>query len=123
MGSSSLLNEEETSMRRLRCRDFATTVLLCSLIAPLALEARADGAALYRERCASCHGESGAADTAIGRALSIPSFAGTSWSRDQVRKLLAESASHARVAPLSEAELDALMGHLETLAAPRKPAS
>lgn len=78
-------------------------------------DARADGAALYRERCASCHGDTGAGDTPVGRALEIRSFAGSSFSREVIQRLLSESKSHQRITAFSEAELDALMAHLATL--------
>lgn len=100
----------------------ALTVAILAFAAA-AEDARADGAALYRERCASCHGESGAGDTPVGRALGIPSFAGSSFSREAVQKLLAESKSHQRITAFSDAELDALMAHLATLTGAAKSGS
>jgi mono/diheme cytochrome c family protein len=78
-------------------------------------DAHAEAAALYSDRCASCHGEDGAATTPVGRALSIPSFAGRQYPREQLVKLFAESESHKRLGPFSDAELDALVAHLEAL--------
>ena len=36
----------------------------------------ADGAAVYRESCAKCHGDTGKSDTSVGKALNIPPLAG-----------------------------------------------
>ncbi len=80
-------------------------------------EARADGASLYAERCASCHGVDGKAQTPVGRALSIASFEGKRYSSESIAKLLAESESHKSLAiTLADAELAALVAHLDTLA-------
>jgi mono/diheme cytochrome c family protein len=36
----------------------------------------ADGAAVFKQHCANCHGETGKADTAAGKALKVPPLAG-----------------------------------------------
>ena len=36
----------------------------------------ADGAALFKEHCAKCHGETGKADTPAGKAMKVPPLAG-----------------------------------------------
>jgi mono/diheme cytochrome c family protein len=36
----------------------------------------ADGAALFKQNCASCHGEMGKADTPAGKAMKVPALAG-----------------------------------------------
>ena len=48
-------------------------LLACSLPA---LTFAADGAALFKQHCASCHGDTGKADTAAGKALKVPPLAG-----------------------------------------------
>ena len=45
------------------------------LIAASAASA-ADGAAIYKEQCAKCHGDTGQADTVIGKAMKVPALAG-----------------------------------------------
>ena len=90
---------------------------LVGLIVLAGGEARADGASLYAERCASCHGADGKAQTPVGRALSIASFEGKRYSSDSIATLLAESKSHKSLAiALADAELAALVAHLDTLA-------
>jgi len=67
-------------------------VLLASTLVLLAATAAgaADGAAVFKARCASCHGETGMADTAVGKALKAPALAGD-----------------AKVASMSDADLQA----------------
>jgi len=36
----------------------------------------ADGAAIYKAQCAKCHGDTGQADTAVGKAMKVPALAG-----------------------------------------------
>ena len=36
----------------------------------------ADGAAIYQAQCAKCHGDTGKADTTIGKAMKVPPIAG-----------------------------------------------
>ena len=52
-----------------------------SLIAALPLfvasiSLAADGAAIFKQNCASCHGATGHADTPAGKALKVPPLAG-----------------------------------------------
>jgi mono/diheme cytochrome c family protein len=50
------------------------TALAALLIVSPALAA--DGGALFKANCASCHGESGKADTPAGKAMKVPALAG-----------------------------------------------
>jgi mono/diheme cytochrome c family protein len=47
----------------------------------------ADGPALYKQHCASCHGATGRADTPASKALNVPPLAGNG-------KLAGESEAH-----------------------------
>jgi mono/diheme cytochrome c family protein len=76
----------------------------------------ADGASIYAEDCASCHGEKGRADTGIGRALQIASFEGKSFTREQLEKLATEDRKHSMLGDLDAAELDALVEALNAMA-------
>lgn len=42
-------------------------------------EAVAVGDEPYRMQCAKCHGDDGAADTPVGRAMKVPSLVGSEW--------------------------------------------
>jgi mono/diheme cytochrome c family protein len=48
-----------------------TAALVIGLAAPAFAE---DAAALYKSKCASCHGADGKADTAMGKKMNIRSF-------------------------------------------------
>ncbi|MCW5890294.1 MAG: c-type cytochrome [bacterium] len=49
---------------------------LAFVVATAAAAVAADGAAVYKQHCASCHGETGKADTPAGKALKAPALAG-----------------------------------------------
>lgn len=50
---------------------------VCALALVLATGAfAADGAQVYKDHCAKCHGDTGHADTAAGKALKAPALAG-----------------------------------------------
>jgi len=60
-------------------------------VAVLATAASAeDGAALYKAKCASCHGAEGKGDTPVGKALNVKPLAGTKLSAEEVAKTAAE---------------------------------
>ena len=58
-------------------------------LAPAAVPDLARGARLYAEHCASCHGATGAADTAMARQLDPPPIAFTDRGRARERSLFA----------------------------------
>ena len=93
----------------------------CSLAVALsASEGLADGASIYAESCASCHGDDGAATTPVGRALGIPSFKGSTYTRDQIAAILTKSKSHAAIGlELGDADLVSLVAAINELA--KKP--
>lgn len=61
-----------------RLRRMPWLLFAFALPVSLACGATADSSrAVYEASCASCHGADGAADTPVGRAMEIPSFAGS----------------------------------------------
>jgi mono/diheme cytochrome c family protein len=76
-----------------RTRVPTLALTLCALVwvAPGALAA--DGAALYKANCASCHGADGSGDTPVAKAMKIPSIKG-SLSAEEIVKFVQESDKH-----------------------------
>ncbi len=73
------------------------------------LASAADGAALYKDNCARCHGETGAADTPVARAMKVPPVKGTSKSAEAIAKYVAENEKHKQQADkLSPERLEAI---------------
>lgn len=46
------------------------------LLVSASLAGAADGAAVFQAQCAKCHGDTGKADTTIGKAMKVPPLAG-----------------------------------------------
>ena len=92
------------------------SIALSILIASSALAvgvayAAADGAAVYKADCASCHGEAGAGDTPVGTAMKIPPLSGKAAA--DVAKHVSEAANHAQVkGKLSDEELAAVSAYV-----------
>ncbi len=78
--------------------------------------AAADGAALYGENCAKCHGDDGRSDTPVGKALKTPALAGGSWSQEELTAAIRDNPKHTSVSSkLSDADLGAILEHLGSL--------
>jgi len=81
----------------------------------------ADGAAVYTEQCAKCHGAEGKSDTPVAEKMKIPPIAG-----DAALAALAESEIAAKIkavkkhppkaAKMSDDELNAVAAHVKKLA-------
>lgn len=92
----------------------ATFVLLSSLVLLLTGSvAFADGATIYKERCASCHGADGKADTAVAKMMPVPALTDPkiqAMSASEISAKLKEAAKHpAPVKSLSDGDA-ALVG-------------
>lgn len=109
-----------------------TALFGCYHVAQLAQLVRAPGAggaaALYLERCSSCHGEAGRGDGLAGRSLDPRprDFSDSAWQAavadDRIRLVIRSGGAAAGLSPsmaahgdLSDAELDALVAHIRTL--------
>lgn len=69
----------------------------------------ADGAAVYKGSCASCHGDDGKGNTPVGKAMKVKSISGTTLAAEAVAKYVTESDKHKQVAAkLSPAQLEAV---------------
>jgi mono/diheme cytochrome c family protein len=105
----------------MRSSRFALAVAALTLgVAPPAWAA--DGAVIYKEQCAKCHGETGKADTPVAQMLKVPSLVGD----QDVVKMSAQEAVQAiksnekhppTVKGMSDADLEASAEYAKTLAA------
>ena len=80
----------------------------------------ADGAAVYKAKCASCHGADGAGQTAIGKKMSLRDLGSADVQKQTDAELYAWTADGKGKMPaykgkLSEAEIKALVGFMRTL--------
>jgi mono/diheme cytochrome c family protein len=81
----------------------------------------ADGAEVYNQKCAQCHGEKGTADTPVGKAMKVPPLAGDAdvqkMSADQIAKTIKENEKHPPpVKSLSDADIAAAAAYAKELA-------
>jgi len=86
------------------------------------LAVAADGAALFKQHCATCHGATGQADTPAGQALKVPHLAGDTkiagMSDADVTAAIKANPKHAAVLKtLADADLAALATYVKGLAA------
>jgi cytochrome c6 len=81
----------------------------------------ADGAAIYKSRCASCHGADGKADTKVAKAMKIPALAGDAnvqkMATEEVVKRIKENKKHpSAVKSLSDTDVAAVAETVKKLA-------
>lgn len=82
----------------------------------------ADGAAVFKANCASCHGETGKADTAAGKALKVPALAGDAnvagmADADVVAKIKGNAKHAAALKKVNDADIAAVATYVKGLAA------
>jgi mono/diheme cytochrome c family protein len=108
--------------------NLAMALLIGALGAGLALAdpPGPDGAAVYKARCARCHGASGKTDTADARALKVRPLVddaqiASMTPAELVRAIKADPkhASFGAIAGVGDAELEAAATFVKTLAKPR----
>ena len=77
-----------------------------------------DGAALFKAKCASCHGVDGKGNTPVGKALKVKPLAGTKLSAAQVEKVAEEGLPGTKMVAikgLSAEQYRAIAAHVKTL--------
>jgi mono/diheme cytochrome c family protein len=55
---------------------FALSLTAALAVATASTSFAADGAAIFKANCATCHGETGKSDTAAGKAMKVPALSG-----------------------------------------------
>jgi len=106
-------------------KTFATALAVAACAASLAASPvawAADGAAIYKEQCAKCHGETGKADTPVAQMLKVPSLVGdqdvAKMSDEQVAEKVKTNEKHPpTVKGMSEADIAASAAYAKKLAA------
>jgi mono/diheme cytochrome c family protein len=81
----------------------------------------ADGAAVYKEQCAKCHGETGAADTAVAKTLKVASLVGDEkvekmTEAEVVERIKTNEKHPEKIRGLDPADLDAAAAYAKQLA-------
>jgi len=77
-----------------------------------------DGGALYKAKCASCHGAEGKGDTPVGKALKVKPLAGTPLSAAEIAKVAAEGRAGTKmlaIKGLSGEQYQAIAGFVKGL--------
>ena len=82
----------------------------------------ADGAAIFKQHCTNCHGETGKADTPAGKALKVPPLAGDAkvagMSADDVAGKIKSNDKHkAFIRKLTDDDVAAVAAYVKGLAA------
>jgi cytochrome c553 len=91
---------------------------LAVLFAAAAPALAEDGAALYKAKCASCHGAEGKGDTPVGKALKVKPLAGTKLSPAEIEKVAAEGRPGTKmlaIKGLSADQYQAIAAHVKAM--------
>jgi cytochrome c553 len=98
----------------------SVALVICTLAVSLASSAAlADGTTVYKDRCASCHGADGKAQTAIAKMMPVANLTEAkvqAMSAQEIAKKTKEAAKHpAAVKALSDADATAAGEFVKTL--------
>ncbi|HVO23793.1 MAG TPA: c-type cytochrome [Candidatus Margulisiibacteriota bacterium] len=95
-----------------------TTRLTAALLLFATTAWAADGAAVYKANCAKCHGDSGQADTAAGKAMKVPPFGANvgAMSADAIATKLKGDAKHASAVKAAGDDVGAAAAYAKGLA-------
>jgi len=98
---------------------FVILTVMILLILPATLAA-ADGAALYKAKCASCHAVNGSGDTAMGKAMKLRDLRSPEVQKQtdaELTKITADGKGKmpAYKGKLTDAEITALVAHMRAL--------
>jgi mono/diheme cytochrome c family protein len=99
-------------MRSLLVRLVSVSLSVSLLLFASHALAAADGAALYKAKCASCHGPDGKAETPAAKAMKVPALAGKGLTAADVTKQLRTNEKHKALSSLTDEEVAAIAGAL-----------
>jgi cytochrome c6 len=102
-------------------KSFAIVLATLLPIAATTAFAASDGAAVYKAKCASCHGADGSGQTAMGKSLKLRDLGSADVQKQTDKELYTLTADGKGKMPaykgkLTEAEINALVAHMRTLA-------
>jgi len=97
-----------------------TKTLACSLLLAVALPmaAFADGAALYKSKCAPCHGPDGSGQTPVGKSLKVRDLRSPEvqkLSDAEITKVLMDGKGKMPASKLAAADIKAVIAFIRTL--------
>jgi mono/diheme cytochrome c family protein len=109
--------EQEREVEMLRTLVAAMLALAVGVPPVLA----AEGAQVYKDQCAKCHGDTGKADTTVGKAVKTPAIAGDAKVADMadadIVKVIVTNPKHAAfIKKVSEADVTAVAAYVKQLA-------
>ena len=101
---------------------YAMSLVVAFSLAGANVSLAADGAAIFKQHCASCHGETGKADTAAGKAMKVPALAGDAkvagMADADITGAIKANAKHAAVLKkVTDADIAAVAAYVKGLAA------
>ena len=101
---------------------YAIFVMAALPLSVASISLAADGAAIFKQNCATCHGATGHADTPAGKSLKVPALAGDAkvagMSDADVAAAIKANAKHAAVLKkLKDDDIAAVAAYVKGLAA------
>jgi mono/diheme cytochrome c family protein len=101
---------------------YAITLMAALPLCVASISLAADGAALFNQNCASCHGATGHADTPAGKSLKVPALAGDAkvagMSDADITAAIKANAKHAAaLKKMNDADIAAVAAYVKGLAA------
>ena len=101
---------------------YAITLMAALPLCVASISHAADGAALFKQNCASCHGATGHADTPAGKSLKVPALAGDAKvaamsDADAIAAIKGNPKHGAALKKLSDADIAAVASYVKGLAA------
>ena len=94
--------------------------LLALVVTPLLADGTPDGAAIFKAKCAMCHGPDGTGQTAMGKSLKIRSFASAEVQKQTDAELInivtnGKGKMLAYKGKLTAEEIKTVVGHIRSL--------